>query len=76
MKIKVQVKAGSRREESLEIKDDGTHIVTLRARAIDGQANRALVKFLAQELALKESQITITSGLSSRIKYLEIEKPA
>jgi len=72
----VQVKAGSKRPDSLQISEDGTYVVRLRARAIDGQANEALIKFLAKEFELKESKITIRSGFSSPIKYLEIEKPA
>jgi uncharacterized protein YggU (UPF0235/DUF167 family) len=73
MKIKVQVKPGSRGPESLEIAQDGTYIVKIKAKPVDGAANEGVIKFLAKELGIRASKIRINSGFTSRIKYLEID---
>lgn len=72
MKISVQVKPGSKKGNQLEIQEDGTYLVHLKARAHDGEANNALIKFLAKELGLKQNQIEIKTGHASRTKILQV----
>ena len=76
MKISVQVKPGSKKGNLLEIQEDGSYLVHLKARAHDGEANEALIKFLSKELGVRQNQIQIKTGFASRTKILEIEKPA
>ena len=72
MKISVQVKPGSKKGNLLEIQADGSYLVHLKARAHDGEANQALIKFLAKELGLKQNQLEIKIGHASRTKILQI----
>ncbi len=48
----------------------------LRAQAIDGKANEALIDFLCEAFHLKPRQISLTHGLHSREKTLVIEGAA
>lgn len=47
--------------------------IRLAAPAVDNKANKALVKFVAASLALKQRQVTLQDGHSSRQKTLLIE---
>jgi len=73
MKIKVHVKPGARGPESLELTEDGIYVVRIKAKPVDGAANQAVIKFIAAEFGVKANRVRITSGFSSRIKYLEID---
>jgi uncharacterized protein (TIGR00251 family) len=46
--------------------------VRLAARAVDGKANEALVKFLAEHYGVPRSRVRILSGAKSRQKRVEI----
>ncbi|PYK95818.1 MAG: hypothetical protein DME36_00695 [Verrucomicrobia bacterium] len=47
--------------------------VKLRAPAVEGKANAALRSFLAEELNISESRITLASGQKSREKLIRID---
>ncbi|PYK40585.1 MAG: hypothetical protein DME49_00075 [Verrucomicrobia bacterium] len=47
--------------------------VKLRAPAVKGKANAALRSFLAEELNISESRITLASGQKSREKLIRID---
>ena len=47
--------------------------VYLSAPAIEGKANKALIKFLAEHYDVKKSQIAIIRGEKSRDKIVEIK---
>ena len=52
---------------------NGTHWrVAVRARAMDNKANQALIEFLAKEAGVPLKNVTITHGLTSRQKQVEI----
>ena len=46
--------------------------VRLRARAVEGQANEALIEFLAAHFRVPRRNVRILSGLRSRQKRVEI----
>ena len=46
--------------------------VAVRERAVDNKANEALIKFLSMETGVPPANITITHGLTSRQKQVEI----
>lgn len=52
--------------------EDGTLKIDLAAIAEDGAANEELVRFLAQEFGVRESQVEILSGQTSRLKVIRI----
>ena len=47
--------------------------IRLAAPPVDGKANEALLRFLAQRLAIPRQQISLKSGQTSRQKVIEIE---
>lgn len=53
--------------------DDRTYLA-IRVRAVpeDGKANKALIKFLAREMKIPTSAISLASGGAARFKQLHI----
>lgn len=72
MRIAVQVAPNAKRTEVLGIFDDALKI-RLQAQPIEGKANDALVKFLAGALKVSRSSMTITHGLTSKRKLVEVK---
>jgi hypothetical protein len=56
---------------------DGRHgerlKLKLRARAVDGAANAALVEFLAEHYGVPKRSVRIASGLKSRLKRVIVD---
>jgi uncharacterized protein YggU (UPF0235/DUF167 family) len=48
----------------------------LQAPPVDGAANEALVRFLADEFGVPRRKVRIISGLGSRNKIVEVEAVA
>jgi uncharacterized protein (TIGR00251 family) len=55
---------------------DGVLRVRLQAPPVDGAANEALVRFLADEFGVARRQVRIVSGRGSRNKIVEVEAVA
>lgn len=72
MKLRVKVKPSAPESRFLGLGDDGTLTVAISARPINGEANQALVRFLARAFGLSSREIRITSGARSRTKVLEL----
>lgn len=51
---------------------DGAWVVRLAAPPVDGKANDALIRFLADTLDLAPSDIDIVKGFSSKTKILDV----
>lgn len=75
MRIRVRVKPGSSRNR-VGGRYPGQHgdelIVSVTARAVDGQANAAVVERLAAALGCPRREIEIVSGATGRSKVVEI----
>ncbi len=71
MKIQVKVKPNSRHQSIVELSDGGL-LASLKSPPIDGKANAELIKLLAEKFEVPKSYITIKSGLSAKIKLIEI----
>lgn len=70
MQIEVKVIPNAKRNA---ISPEGQRLkVHLNAPAVDGKANEALIKFLAEHYQVRKSQIEITKGLKSRHKVIII----
>lgn len=52
---------------------EGVLYLHLTAPPVEGLANEACVKFLAEKLGVQRSRITLVSGEKSRNKVLQIE---
>jgi len=70
--LHVRVQAGARKNEIVEILDDGTIKVRLTAPAVEGKANQALIDYLSKLLKVNKSAIEIVGGLRSKDKIITI----
>jgi uncharacterized protein (TIGR00251 family) len=70
--ISVQVKPGSKKAPLVETQEDGSLLVHVKERAVDGQANEGLIALLAQHFGVSKSSVSIKSGHTARIKRVNI----
>lgn len=73
MDYSVRVKPGSKKGPLVEVDGQGTLMVYVRQRAVDGQANEAVVEVLAGHFGVAKSRVAIMRGQASRIKMVRIE---
>lgn len=71
-KIIVRVLPRSSKNEVLGPMADGVLKIKLTAAPVDGKANEALIKLLANYFRIAKSQITIAAGATGRNKIIEI----
>lgn len=75
MKVAVRVRPGAR-ADSVGGTWDGPRgralLVSVRARAVDGAANAAVVRALAEAFGVRRGDVEIISGLRGRDKVVEI----
>jgi uncharacterized protein YggU (UPF0235/DUF167 family) len=55
---------------------DGSLRVRVRAAAVDGAANAALIELLAQQLGVRRSSVVIVRGTTSRAKLVALSEDA
>jgi uncharacterized protein YggU (UPF0235/DUF167 family) len=67
------VKPGSKKGPLVEPQEDKSLTVYLPERPVDGAANDALVKLLANYFNCAKSKIEIESGHTSRIKRVHVD---
>lgn len=70
-KINVKIITNSRHDEICGLLGDVIKI-KIKAKPVEGKANVYLIKFLSKKLSVKQSDISIISGKSSREKILKI----
>ncbi|OGZ37560.1 MAG: hypothetical protein A3A94_03285 [Candidatus Portnoybacteria bacterium RIFCSPLOWO2_01_FULL_43_11] len=70
MKLFVSAKPGSR-EESVRKIDDAHFAVAVKEPPIEGRANKAIIKALADFLNVAPSRLSMISGQTSRQKIIE-----
>lgn len=73
--VKLQPGAAMERIDGWDVDASGRRIlkVRVRARPVDGEANEALIRFLAKSLALPKSAVALTRGGQSRLKMIALE---
>ena len=69
-RLAVRVTPRAKKNEIAQVLEDGTVKIRLKAPPVEGKANRALVKYLAEVLGLRSSQIEILAGESARDKLI------
>lgn len=72
MRIVVRVKPGSSKGPLVEEDAEGL-VVFVREKAIDGGANEAVVKLIAEHYSTAKSRVRVVRGHRSRIKQIEID---
>ena len=73
IRIKVKVVPRAKKNQISGIMEDGSLKIRLAAPPVDGKANRALIKLLADALNIPKTDVAIISGLQSRNKTISIE---
>jgi len=69
MRIKAQPAAS--KNEFCEIYGDDAIKIRIKAPAVDGAANKELIKFLSKSFKVPKSTIAFKTGQNSKIKILE-----
>lgn len=70
--LAIRVTPRASRNEIVEILSDGTVRIRLTAPPVEDKANHALVKYLADILAIAPSRIEIVAGATGRDKLVSI----
>jgi uncharacterized protein (TIGR00251 family) len=70
----VRVKPGSKKGPLVETGADGGLTIYVREQAVEGKANEAVVKLLAEHFGVPRSRVELTSGAASRIKRFRISR--
>jgi len=73
MRIYVKVSPRSAKNEVVKI-SAGEYKVKITAPPVDGQANKMLIKVLADYFNIAKSSINIVGGKSAKIKMVDIER--
>jgi len=71
-KIKIRVLPRSSKNEVVGKMSDGTLKIKLTAPPVDGKANEALIKLLADYFDISKSKIKIATGATNKNKTIEI----
>jgi uncharacterized protein len=72
--VVVRVKPGSRKGPLVDVGDDGVLTIYVQERAVEGKANEAVVKLLAQHLEVSRSQLELVSGVTSQVKRFRVQR--
>jgi uncharacterized protein (TIGR00251 family) len=70
--LAVRVTPRSSKNEIVGILNDGVIKIHLTAPPIEGKANEALIKFLAEILDISKSQLDVVVGLEGRDKIISV----
>ena len=72
--VRLTPKGGRDAIEGIDQMADGRSVVKARVRAaaIEGEANAALVSLIARTLAVPPSRVTLIAGAAARIKRLNV----
>jgi len=71
MKVSVKVKANTS-QERIEKIGDTNFIVWIREKPVEGKANEAVIKALAEYFGVAKSNIALIKGQASKQKIFEI----
>jgi uncharacterized protein len=74
VRISVQITPNAKKSEVTGVLDDALKI-RLQAQPIEGKANEALVRFLADMLSVPKGAVAITHGHTNKRKVIEVTAP-
>lgn len=72
VRLQIRVRPGAGRT-AVGGNHDGTLVVRVTARAVDGLATEAALAALADALGVRRRQVTLVSGRTSRTKLIDVE---
>ena len=70
--LAIRVTPRARRNEIVEVLNDGTVKIHLTAQPAEEQSNQALIDFLSEILNVSDSRIEIVAGVTGRDKLVSI----
>ena len=70
--MEIEVKVIPNAKRNIISPEGQRYKIHLNAPAVDGKANEALIRFLAEHYQVRKNQIEITKGLKSRHKVIII----
>ena len=70
--MSVQITPNAKKTEVIGVLDDALKL-KLQAQPIEGKANEALVRYLAETLSVPRSAVTITHGQTNKRKLIEVK---
>ncbi len=70
--IRIQVKPGSR-QDNITQQTNGEYLVRVKAKPIDGQANKAVIELLSKHFRIAKTRFQIKNGASSHHKTVVID---
>jgi uncharacterized protein (TIGR00251 family) len=76
VRISIKAKPGSKQGDKVVETAAGVFDVHIKQKPVDGKANEALIKVLAKHFGVRQNDVEIVSGFTSRMKIVEIKKPA
>ena len=73
--IKLTPRASADRIDGWDVDADGRPVLKVRVRAqpVEGEANAALIDFLAKTLGVPKRDVALARGGQSRLKMIEVE---
>jgi hypothetical protein len=71
--LKVRVQPGSSRNEIAGRRDDGAVVVRVTAPPVDGRANDALCRLIAEAAGVAPSRVSVVRGHTARDKVVRVE---
>lgn len=74
IRITTQIAPNAKKSEITGVLDDALKI-RLQAQPIEGKANEALIRYLADRLGVPKSAVTITHGHTNKRKIIEVTAP-
>jgi uncharacterized protein YggU (UPF0235/DUF167 family) len=72
--IQIKVKPNAR-TSSLAPADGGTWLALLKAAPVGGKANDELIALVARHFQCRKSAVSIKSGASGRMKWVQVDLP-
>ena len=70
--ITVKIIPKANKTEIVGIQDDGTVKIRLMSPPVEGQANEELIRYLAEFLSVRPSDVEIVAGADSRKKLISV----
>lgn len=70
----IKVKPGAK-SDSFGFDESGRLWVRIAAPAVDGKANEACIRYLAELFKIRRQEIRLKSGAAARFKWFEVEMP-
>jgi hypothetical protein len=73
--LRIKVIPKSAKNQVVDIMEDETIKIRIKAAPENGKANAELIKFLSEELNVLEKNVLIISGVAEPVKLIKVKLP-